>query len=104
LFDNWRKFASYSGTAPFPYRSGTSIKGRTKVSHLANKKIKTLLNMCARSAIVYNPEIKLYYQKRKDNGDNGMSVINIIRNKLISRIFAVVKRGTPYVNICNYAA
>ena len=104
LFDNWRKFASYSGTAPFPYRSGTSIKGRTKVSHLANKKTKTLLNMCARSAIVYNPEIKLYYQKRKNNGDNGMSAINIIRNKLISRILAVVKRGTPYVDICNYAA
>jgi len=104
LFDNWRKFASYSGTAPFSYRSGTSIKGKAKVSHLANKKIKTLLNMCARSAIVYNQEIKLYYQKRKNNGDNGMSAINIIRNKLISRIFAVVKRGTPYVNICNYAA
>lgn len=104
LFDNWRKFASYSGTAPFSYSSGTSIKGKAKVSHLANKKIKVLLNMCARSAIVYNPEIKLYYQKRKNNGDNGMSAINIIRNKLISRIFAVIKRGTPYVEISNYAA
>lgn len=103
-FENWRKLASYAGTAPYKYRSGTSIKGRSKVSHLANKKIKALLNMCARSAIVCNPELKIYYQKRKANGENGMSVMNIIRNKLLSRIFAVVKRGTPYVDTFKYAA
>ena len=102
-FDNWRKFASYAGTAPFPYKSGTSIKGRTKVSNLANKKIKSLLNMCARSAITCNPELKLYFQTRKQKGENGMSTLNIIRNKLISRIFAVVNRGTPYVDICKFA-
>ncbi len=37
-FKNSRKFASYCGIVPFPYSSGTSIRGRTKVSHLANKK------------------------------------------------------------------
>lgn len=103
-FDKWRKLASYAGTAPYKYRSGTSIKGRSKVSQLANKKIKTLLNMCARSAITCNPELKFYYQKRKAQGENGMSIMNIIRNKLLSRIFAVVKRETPYVNTFKYAA
>ena len=103
-FGNWRKFASYCGTAPFPYRSGTSIKGRDKVSHLANKKIKSLLNQCAKSSIICNPEMKIYYKTRKEKGDNGMSIMNIIRNKIISRIFAVVKRGTPYVNTVKFAA
>jgi len=103
-FENWRKFASYAGTAPFPYSSGSSIKGRNKVSHLANKKIKSLLNLCARSAIVCNPEMRIYYQNRKANGDNGMSALNIIRNKLIARIFAVVRRGTPYVDTYKFAA
>lgn len=103
-FDNWRKFASYSGTAPFSYTSGTSINGKNKVSHLANKKLKTLLNLCARSSIVCNKEMKSYYQKRKEKGDNGMSAMNIIRNKLISRIFAVVKRGSPYVDTFKFAA
>lgn len=103
-FDNWRKFASYSGTAPFPYGSGTSIKGKTKVNHLANKKIKALLNMCARSAITCNAELKIYYQNRKTKEKNGMSTINIIRNKLIARIFAVVKRGTPYIDTFKFAA
>jgi transposase len=103
-FDTWRKFASYAGTAPFPYTSGTSIKGKSRVSNLANKKVKALLNMCARSAITCNPEMKIYFQNRKAKGKNGMSTMNIIRNKLISRMFAVIKRGTPYVNICKFAA
>lgn len=103
-FENWRKFASYCGIAPFPYQSGTSIKGRTKVSHLANKKIKALLNMCAISAIQHNPEMKCYYEKRVLEGKNKMSTINIIRNKLIARVFAVVKRQTPYVNTMKFAS
>jgi transposase len=103
-FDEWRKFASYCGIAPFPYQSGTSIKGRTKVSHLANKKLKAIINMCAISAIQHNPEMRLYFKKRTLEGKNKMSTVNIIRNKLIARVFAVVKRQTPYVDILKYAA
>jgi transposase len=104
LFDNWRKFASYAGTAPFPYQSGISIKGRTKVNHLANKKFKSLLNMCATTSIICNPEMKTYFERRKAEGKNGMSTINIIRNKILARIFAVVNRGTPYVDTYKFAA
>ena len=103
-FEEARKFASYCGIAPFPYRSGTSIKGRNKVSHLANKEIKSLLNMCATSAIQHNSEMKDYYQRRVKEGKHKMSTINIIRNKLLARIFAVVNRGTEYVDLLKYAA
>jgi len=102
-FDNSRKFASYCGIAPFPNSSGTSIRGKTKVSNLANKKIKSLLDLSAKSAIQHNYEMKIYYNKRIEIGKNKMSTINIVRNKLLSRIFAVVKRGAPYVNLMKYA-
>lgn len=102
-FDTWRKFASYAGTAPFKNESGT-FRGRTKVSQLANKRIKALLSCCACSAIQYNPEMKLYYQERIAGGKNEMSTLNIVRNKLLSRIFAVVKRETPYVDTHAFAA
>jgi transposase len=102
-FENWRKFASYAGIAPFPNQSGT-FNGRTKTSKLANQRIKSLLTMCAGTAIQYNPEMKLYYEKRTQEGKNRMSTLNIIRNKLLSRIFAVVERDTPYVDVHKYAA
>lgn len=103
-FETYRKFASYCGIAPFQNQSGTSIRGKTKVSSLANKKIKSLLDMCAKSSIQHNTEMKLYYEKRIDQGKNKMSTINIIRNKLLSRIFAVVNRNEPYVDTLKYAA
>ena len=101
-FRNWRKFASYCGIAPFPNRSGISVRHRTKVSDLANKKIKSLLDLCAKTSIQYNMEMKIYYEKRVSEGKSKMSTINIIRNKLLSRVFAVVERGTPYVNTVGY--
>lgn len=103
-FKNSRKFASYCGIAPFPNSSGTSIRGKTKVSHLANKRIKSLLDLCAKTAIQHNREMKVYYNRRINNGRNKMSTINIIRNKLLARAFAVVKRRTAYVDILKFAA
>jgi len=95
-FSDPKKFACYSGVVPFQHQSGTSIRGRTRVSHLANKKIKTLLNLAAMAAIQMKGEMKEYYQRKIAEGKNKMSVLNAIRNKILLRIFAVVKRATPY--------
>ena len=103
-FKNWRQFACYSGVAPFEYSSGTSIKGRTKVNHMADKKMKSLLQMCAMTTLKYDPQLKEYYTKKKDEGKNSMLVLNNIRCKLISRVFAVVNRKTPYINTYKFAS
>ena len=103
-FDNWRQFACYIGIAPFDNRSGTSLKGKTKISNLANKKIKTIVNSGARSAIQTCKEYQQYYNRRIEEGKNEHSTINIIRNKMIARAFACAKRKTPYVNVIKYAA
>lgn len=103
-FNDARKFASYVGIAPFPNKSGSSLSGKTRVSHLANKEIKSLLELYARTAILYNPEMKKYYLRRLEKGKNKTSTLNISRNKLLARVFAVVKRGTPYVDIYKFAA
>ena len=103
-FKNWRQFACYSGVAPFEYSSGTCIKGRTKVNHMADKKMKSLLQMCAMTTLKYDPQLKKYYIKKKEEGKNSMLVLNNIRCKLISRVFAVVNRETPYVNTHKFAS
>lgn len=104
LFKNYRKFASYAGIAPFPYQSGISIQGKTKVHQLANKKFKALLSSCSSCAIIHNKELRIYYEKRLGQKKHKMSTLNVIRNKILSRIFAVVQRGTPYVDTLAYAA
>ena len=96
-FANARKFACFCGTAPFPHDSGTSIKKRTRVSHLADKQMKSLLDLSAKSDIQYDKELREYYLKRTEGGKSKMSTINVVRNKILYRMFAVIKRQTPFV-------
>ncbi len=95
-FENVRKLICYCGVAPFKHESGTSIRGRTRVNPLANKKLKTLLTMAAICAVRFDPGLKSKYHQKVGEGKPKMSVLNIIRAKLIERIFTVVKRGSPY--------
>lgn len=103
-FSSWRKLACYSGIAPFEYSSGSSVRGRTKVNHMADKKLKSLLQMCAMTTIKYDPQIKEYYNKKKAEGKNSMLVLNNVRCKIISRVFAVINRQTPYINTFKFAS
>ena len=95
-FTNSRKFACFCGTAPFEHTSGSSIRGKTKVSSLRDKKMKTLLDLAAKSASQYDKELHEYFEKRIASGKSIKSTRNIIRNKIIYRMFAIIKRQTPY--------
>jgi transposase len=103
-FENWRQLACYAGVAPFEHTSGSSIRGKTKVSPLADLKLKSLLNMCAISAVQHDAELKRYYQRKLAEGKPKMLVINNVRCKLLARVFAVINRQTPYINTWKFAA
>jgi len=60
--------------------------------------------MSAVSAIQHDAELKLYYHRRVEEGKLKMVALNTIRNKIVARIFATVKRRTPYVEINKFAA
>lgn len=97
LFATARKFACYCGVAPFEHTSGKTVRGKTRVSPLADKDMKTLLDLSARSAIVHDEELKAFYRRRLRMGKSKRSTINIVRNKIIYRMFAVIKRQTPFI-------
>jgi len=103
-FSSWRKFACYSGIAPFEKQSGTSLHVKARIHPFCDKKMKSLLTMAAINAIRTDNELKAYYQKKVAEGKPKMCAINIIRNKLVARAFAVIKRGTPFVVLFQHAA
>lgn len=88
---NPRQFGCYCGVVPFEYRSGSSIRGKSHVSKLANKRIKTKLTLAAQNSIRYDPELRDYYQRKTSEGKGHWLVLNNVKNKLIHRIFALVR-------------
>lgn len=96
-FTNGRKYGAYCGVVPYDYSSGTSIKGRSRVSQMANKTIKAELTMAARAAATHDPEMRAYYRRRESLGKHHMSILNEVKFKLILRMFAVVNKQQLYV-------
>jgi transposase len=96
LFLNAKQLACYCGVAPFEHTSGTSIRGKSRISPFANKKLKKLLHLVAMSTLGKDKELSAYYIRKVDQGKNKMVVINAIRNKILHRLCAVIQRGTPY--------
>jgi transposase len=102
-FSNPRSYAVYVGVVPFDHSSGTSIRGRKKVSHLANKELKQELNQAAKSAIMWDKELNGYAENKLKTKCYKI-VLNNIKFKLILRMFAVVKKREMYVDNYRNAA
>ena len=102
-FSNPRSYAVYVGVVPFDHSSGTSIRGRKRVSQLANKELKQELNQAARSAMVWDKEMNNYADNKLKTKCYKI-VLNNIKFKLILRMFAVVKKGEMYVENYRNAA
>jgi transposase len=95
-FTDARTYGVYVGVIPFGHDSGTSIKGRPRVSHLANKELKSELNQAAKSAMTYDKEMHVYAERKLKNKTYSL-VLNNVKFKLILRMFSLVKRGEMYV-------
>ena len=93
--DSARKAASYAGVCPFPNESGKMV-GKRKTSPFADRKLKSLLYMGAKSAIKHNKEYQLYYQKKKIEGKAHYLIMNNVANKMLRTIYSVVKNKAPY--------
>lgn len=96
-FPDGRTYAVYVGVIPFDHSSGTSIRGRKRVSKLANKELKADLTQAAKSAMQHDKEIKEYAERKLMEKD-WPKVVNNVKFKLILRMFAVVKRGEKYLD------
>lgn len=95
-FNDPRKFACYCGIAPFGQSSG-KYQGKTKISPLGKKKLKALLDLSARVAIQYDLELQSYYEKKLAEGKHKKSIRNVVRNKIVHRIFAVIRKKSTFI-------
>jgi len=94
--DEAKRFARFTGVTPVKKRSGKSVRKKDKITKRNHKKLKELLTMCAQSLIGSKQELGRYYQRKKDEGKHHLTVINAMRNKIILRVFAVVRNQSIY--------
>ena len=97
-FENARHFCSFAGLTPYKYDSGTSVRSKAKISKRSNQTMKALLHMSAVNVVykMRGGEYKEYFERKTKEGKHVMCVLNVIREKLVHRMFSVVRRDEMY--------
>ena len=95
-FDNSRQLCSYVGITPTIRESGSSVRGRGRISKVGNRKLRNLLFLCAFSACKHNKACRDLYERIVAKGKSKKLALIAVSNKLLKQAFAIAKSGLPY--------
>jgi len=95
-YDSVGKVVAFIGLAPRQFISGSSIKGKPRLSKVGHARLRKALYMPALVSIQCNPIIQIFYHRMKENGKNGKVIVCAIMRKLIHLIFGILKSGRPF--------
>lgn len=97
-FDTAAQFIAFVGLDPSRYQSGTSIDSNGAISKRGNAALRSLLYHCAFMASYRDAEFAAYYRRKRAEGRHHVEAVCALERKLCTRIFAVWRRGTPFVS------
>ena len=94
--NNYRQLIAKAGLSPREYTSGSSIRGKVRITKMGGSLIRSKLFMCSFSAKKSNAACKALYERLVVKGKNGKLALIAVCNKLLKQAFAIVKSGIPY--------
>jgi len=96
---NRNQITALCGLDPIQRQSGTSVKGKPKISKHGSKLIRKVLYMPMLSAIQVNPRIQAFYQRLlRNHKEKKLAVIAAMR-KMILIAHAIYRDKTEYVPV-----
>ena len=95
-FENAKQLCSFAGITPTIRQSGSSVKGRSRISKMGNQKLRNLLFLCSFSACKHNKACAALYERIVDKGKSKKLALIAVSNKLLKQSFAIAKSGLPY--------
>ncbi|CAZ97332.1 IS110 family RNA-guided transposase [Zobellia galactanivorans] len=95
-FDTAGQLCSYVGLTPIIRMSGSSVRGKARISKMGNRKLRNLLFLCAFSACKHNKACRAVYERIVAKGKSKKLALIAVANKLLKQAFAIAKSGLPY--------
>lgn len=95
-FETASQLCSYVGITPTIRQSGSSVRGRSRISKVGNKKLRNLLFMCSFTASIHNKACKAIYDRIVAKGKSKKLALIAVCNKLLKQAFAIAKSGLAY--------
>jgi transposase len=95
-FENASQLCSYAGITPTERSSGSSVRGKSRISKVGNKRLRNLLFMCSFTACQHNKACKDQYERIVNKGKSKKLALLAVSNKLLRQAFAIANSGIPY--------
>jgi transposase len=95
-FSNAKQLISYFGLSPRIFVSGTSVKGKAKITKMGMSRIRAMLYVCAWSAKKHNKACKEFYERLLAKGKSKRLALIAVANKLIRQAFAIATNNQTY--------
>ena len=95
-FESASQLCSYVGITPTIRQSGSSVRGKSRIGKVGNRKLRNLLFMCAFSACKHNRACRAIYERIVAKGKSKKLALIAVANKLLKQAFAIAKSGLPY--------
>jgi transposase len=95
-FETSRQLISYFGLDPTIHESGSSIRGKSRISKTGNNLIRNLLFMCSFTACQYNKSCNEIYNRIIAKGKSKKLALIAVANKLLKQSLAIAKSGLYY--------
>jgi transposase len=95
-FKTASQLCSYVGITPTIRQSGSSVRGRSRISKIRNNKLRNLLFLCSFSACKHNKACREIYERIVNKGKSKKLALIAVSNKLLKQAFAIAKSGHPY--------
>lgn len=95
-FERASQLCSYAGLTPTIKHSGSSVRGRSRISKIGNKRLRNLLFLCSFSACTQNKACQGIYDRLVAKGKSKKLALIAVSNKLLKQSFAIAKSGLPY--------
>ena len=96
-FDSAKEAAAFLGLVPIKCESGSSVRGRSRLSKAGNPRVRASLYMAAVVAKKINPDIKDLYDRLCAQGKTKMSALGACMRKLVHLCYGVLKSEHDYV-------
>jgi transposase len=96
-FPGPKQLVAFTGLDPRVRQSGKVLTRNTKLTKRGAPELRHVLFLAANAARRFDPELAAYYQKKRNEGRTYTAATVATARKLIYRIYAVLKRGTPYI-------
>jgi len=98
-FKTARELAAFIGLTPRHRTSGSSVRGKPRISKMGLKTLRKALYLPALTAMRFNPTLKKFAEKLKERGKKFKQIICAIMRKLVHIIFGVLKYDVPKFKI-----